>query len=246
MGQRARIRFYFIAGGVILLIIGLMYVLLFSPVFKVRAFNVSGKEHHSDREIMEIISPLVLNTKLKIFLGPNNLLAWNISRPDISKTALAEAAVERDWIRQAINIKVRERERLAIWCDKNNDCDWIDGSGMAIEKAPQTEGSLIIAIYDSSASRIMLGERVLGNRFIGNLISIIKGIATMKLPVKKITYDARLQEIRVENYSGPALFFSTRFDPVQNIASLLSLQEKIDTGRIGYVDLRVENRLYYK
>lgn len=244
--QQSRIKFYFIGAGALLLIIGLIYVILFSPVFKIRAFNISGGEHHTDKEIMDIISPLVLNTRVKIFLGQNNLLSWNIPRPDISKTALSEAVIDREWIRQSISISVRERERLAIWCDKNNDCNWIDGHGMAIEKAPQTEGSLIIAVYDISADRIIRGEPVLEDRFISNLISVIRGIAHMELPVKKITYDNGLQEIRVENYSGPDLFFSIRFDPAQNIASLLSLQEKTNTSRIGYIDLRVENRLYYK
>lgn len=241
-----RIKFYFIGGGAALLIVAFIYILLFSPVFKIRAFNVSGKEFHTDEEIILMVNPLVLNTKFKIFLGPGNLMAWNISRPDISKTALAEAVIDRDWIRQSVNIKVRERERLAIWCDAISECDWIDDGGMATEKAPQTEGSLIIAIYDNSATRIIRGARVLEDRFIGNLISIIKAIAAMKLPIEKITYDARLQEIQVKNYSGPDLFFSIRFDPAQNIASLRTLKEKVDLNKIAYIDLRVENRLYYK
>lgn len=245
-GQRARIKFYFIGGGAALLLIGLIYVLLYSPVFKIRSFVISGMEYHSDQDILKIIEPLVFNTRLKNFLGSRNLMAWNISNPDISRTALAGAIIERDWLRQAVNIKVKERERLAIWCDTSNDCDWIDNSGMATEKAPQTEGSLIITIYDNAADRIIQGSRVLEGRFIGNLISAINGIAAMKLPIKKITYDGRLQEIHVENYSGPDLFFSVRFDPTQNIASLHTLREKTDLNKIGYIDLRVENRLYYK
>lgn len=244
--QRLRIKFYFIGGSIALLIIGLIYVLLYSPVFKVRKFIVTGREYHSDEEILGIVEPLVVNTKFKKILGRQNLMAWNISRPDISKTALAEAIISRDWIRQSVKIRVRERGRLAIWCDMNNDCDWIDENGMAIEKAPQTEGSLIITIHDDSAKQIIQGANILEDRFIANLVSIIKNVAAMKLPIKRATYSPKLQEIRIENYGGPDLFFSIRFDPTQNISSLHTLQEKMDTGKINYIDLRVENRLYYK
>lgn len=244
--QRLRIKFYFIGGAIAMLIIGLIYVLIYSTVFQIRKFIVTGKEYYSDEEIVGIVEPLVLNTQFKKILGRQNLTAWNVSRPDISKTALAQATIERNWIKQSILINVRERERLAIWCDLNNNCYWIDDGGMTMEKAPQTEGSLIITIYDNAENRIMQGMNVLGERFIANFASIIKGIATMKLPIEKITYDSRLQEIHVNNYSGPNLFFSIRFDPGQNISSLRTLQEKMNIEKIGYIDLRVENRLYYK
>lgn len=244
--QRMRIRFYLIGCGAMLAVIGMIYVILYSPVFRIRSFVISGKERYSDREIIGIVEPLVLNTQFKNFLGPDNIIAWNISNPDISKTGLSQAGIERDWLRQTVKIRVEERNRLAIWCDANNDCDWIDDGGMAFEPAPQTEGSLIVAVHDDAASRITQGSRVLEDRFMDNLLAIIRGISAMKLPFRRISYDERLQEIHVENFIGPEILFNIRFNPDQNISSMIALEGKTDISRIKYIDLRVENRLYYK
>ncbi len=244
--KRTRIGFYFMGGGIGLLIIGLAYLFLYSPVFQIKKFIISGEEYHSDREIMGILEPLVLTTRFKNFIGSDNLFAWDIARPDVSKTALADAVIERDWLRQTVSMTVRERGRLAIWCDQAGACDWIDDTGMAFEEAPQTEGSLILTVYDAGTDSVIQGKRVLEDRFIANAVAIIKSLKEMRLPIKKITYDPGLQEIHAETYRGPSLFFSVRFDPAQNISSLHALAEKIDISKISHIDLRVENRIYYR
>ena len=66
------------------------------------------------------------------------------------------------------------------------------------------------------------------------------------MSVKRIAFDKKLQELRLETYPGPDFLFSVRFDPILNLASLKSLQEKIELKGIKYFDLRVENRIYYK
>jgi len=240
-----RIKIYFGIFFIILLLIALLYILRYSPVFQARGFHIFGGNQLSNETILTILRPMVLNSRWEEFLGWQNLIVWNQNRFDLGGTALLEAEIDRDWLRQTVNISIKERERLAIWCGINNYCYWIDQSGIAFEEAPLTEGSLILTVHNNSESAI-LDASIIEERFIKNLISVLNGILELHLPVKKIVFDKRLQEIQVAAYSGPNLFFSIRFDPALNLSSLRSLQEKGELQKAKYIDLRVENRIYYK
>ncbi len=244
--RRVRIRVYLWLAGIFLAFVGIFYVVQLSPVFKVRNFNISGKEHLTDKEVLKIIGERVMTSRIGTFLGSDNLLTWSVKSPDTSKTALLKAVIDRDWIKQSVNIAIEERERIAIWCDSKGDCSWIDVDGMLFEKAPQVEGSLILTVKDVNSGYISIGAKISEDRFIKNIIDILEGLKAMKLAVKYISFDSKLQEIHVENYSGPAIFFSIRFDPSTNMDSLRTMMEKQDFKKYPYIDLRVENRIYYK
>ena len=240
-----RIKLYFGIFFIFLFFIALLYILRYSPVFQVRDFRIVGNQQLSKEVILTTLKPLAVNNRWEEFLGWQNLIIWNQDNVDFSGTALLTAEIDRDWLRQSINITIKERERLAVWCGINNYCYWIDQSGIAFEEAPLTEGSLILTIHNNSES-VVLGAKIAEERFEIILISVLKGILELHLPVKKIVFDKRLQEIEITAYSGPDLFFSIRFDPSLNLSSLRSLQEKDELRKAKYIDLRVENRIYYK
>lgn len=244
--RQARIKLYLLAWGIALFSLGLFYLAMDSKAFKVKAFNITGSNQLADDTILEILGNVALQRKIEKFLGTKNLLAWNASRPNVSGTALLDAQIDRDWLKQEVNIKVKERERLAIWCDKSKTCYWIDQEGTAFDPAPETEGSLILTVHDIRGKNTMPGKKIIEDRFLTNLIKILIGIQELKIPVKKAIFDDKLQEIGVTAYSRPDLFFSIRFDPALNLSSLRSLQEKGELQKAKYIDLRVENRIYYK
>ena len=241
-----RIKIYFGILILFLFLILIFYLLVDSPIFQIREFKISGAQRLGNEEVLKILSPVVLKTRTAIFLGTNNLFIWNEKEPDVSKSALLEASIRREWLGQSVVIIIKERDRLAIWCRINSSCYWIDKDGMAFEEAPETEGSLILTVQDNSPENLAQGEKVIESRFVENLSAILEGILELKIPAKKIVFDKKLQEVRVESYSGPDYFFSARFNPKLNLESLKSLKEKSDLKRAGYFDLRIENRIFYK
>lgn len=241
-----RIKIYLGVGFLILVLIFLTYLIIYSPVFQIRSFKINGEKRLSDEMVLKVLEPIIVQNKFKAFLGYKNLIVWNISNPDVSNTALVSAGISRDWLRQSININITERERFAIWCDKNNRCYWIDQEGDAFEEAPETEGSLILTINDGETEGLVNGSKIIEERFIKNLIIILKGITELKLSVKKAVFSRKLQELQIESYSGPNYLFSVRFGSTLNLESLKSLLEKSELKNVKYFDLRVENRIYYK
>jgi hypothetical protein len=242
-----RLKLYFGIFIFILICFAAFYIVLYSPIFQIRNFSIRGAEYFSDEAILNIVQPIVLNSKIRNFLGQNNLLSWREGKIDTSNTSLSEVYIDRDWFCQAVEINVKERERFAIWCGKTASvCHWIDRKGMLFMEAPQTEGFLILTIYDDSQDPAILGKKVVEDRFVKNLISILDNLEDLGLPIKNIAFDGTLQEIKVEFYKNPDLLFSIRFDPTLNMASFKSLRDKVGLNGIKYIDLRVENKLFYK
>ena len=240
----SRIKFYLIPFFSGLFLIFIVYALIYSPIFQVRKFSVIGASRFSDEAALKIIEPLVVNNRAANLLGPRNLFVWR-NGIDISKTALVKAMIDRSWINQSVIVNVEEKEQFAIWC-QIGACYWIDKEGEAFEEAPQTEGSLVLTIYDDGQGGMILGQSAVDERYAKNLIAILDNILNLAVPIRRIEFNKRLQEIKALIYGGPDLLFSIRFDPELNMAALQSLKDKVGLKGIKYVDLRVENRIYYK
>ena len=103
-----------------------------------------------------------------------------------------------------------------------------------------------MTIQDNGEATVVLGKKVVEGRFSENLIKVLLGILDLRPPIKTIIFDRRLQEVQVSAYEGPDFLFSIRFNPELNLASLKSLKEKNGLKGIQYVDLRVENKIFYK
>jgi len=237
-------KFYLGCFAIGLLSIFGFYAVAYSPVFTIRDFTISGASRFDKETIVNSLQPLILNNKIKNFLGIKNLLVWN-QEVDVSGTAFLEANIKRHWLHQSVAIEVKERNQFAIWCRAGN-CYWIDENGMAFEEAPETEGSLILTINDDGKEGIALGQKVVEERLSDNLSAIFNGILDLNVRIKKIFYTTKLQEMNVELNDGPDLYFSLRFNPALNLEAIKSLREKVGLRGMSYVDLRVENRIYYK
>ncbi len=76
----------------------------------------------------------------------------------------------------------------------------------------------------------------------GNLISILENFYKTEFEVKKITSDSALKEIRITTTEGPTFIFSTRIDSSKN----LSLIKDLDLNKVEYIDLTVDDKIFYK
>ena len=189
---------------------------------------------------------MLLHNKISSILGENNMFTWPSGNLNIKNTPLIKATVEKGWFKRSIKIVIEERKRFAVWCDIKNNCYWIDQEARAFEEAPETEGSIIMLIYDDQLENITVGQKVIEERFAPNLVKILKELANLNLSLGRNTYERNSTELTIKTLSGMRILFSVRFDPDLNLASLKSLQEKNNFNGMQYIDLRVENRLFYK
>ncbi len=253
--KRRRLMRLKIYGGVavfLLLIIGALYVIIYSPLFQITRIDLPVRQAGADsdaidagRLIQDLKTFFVSQSKIASFLGSDNILIWDIKKTDQfpKNSEIANLTIEKDYFERTIKINIKVRERFGIWCAQAS-CSWFDKNGVIFSSAPLVEGNLINKVDDFSGRHLKTGDLVLEERFIPNLIEIFDVLEKSDLGTKSLKLERlELQEILTE--SSPIIYFSLRIDPGFALAVFKSLEA--DTlDKIEYIDLRVENRAYYK
>ena len=149
--------------------------------------------------------------------------------------------------------EIEHGERIAIVCkDETAECFYIDKQGIAFEQAPQTSGSLVLLIKDYSEREYHLGKEIFEQRIV-NFISQVRyglsseaGLAILDFNV--LSFPPK--DLKVMTNEGWYILFDLERDIKSQLLGLkAALEEKIseeERKNLEYVDLRIENRIYYK
>ena len=226
----------------LLLLFGLVYVLFFSPIFKIKEVLISGNQKISSDEIK---NSLICNN---IFLTTTKSVKSQLLQkfPEIM-----DLKISKNIFNKKLEINIQERESIGIFCETSKDmCFYFDKNGIVFEKAPDTSGGLIDLIKDYSQKEFKIGDEVLNKDLIDNIL-IIKNELFQKIGLKVASFDIDsypVEELRVvTNESWYILFSLNRDIKSQLLALEVALDEKIQNrSSLQYVDLRIENRIYYK
>lgn len=184
--------------------------------------------------------------------------------------------VKKNLVRRFLDIEYERRNRKGVWCllrsqiaadtigtsssniredprinqrESAPGCWWFDESGIVFAKAPTVEGNLLFRVDDYTGRALAPGDAVLEERFISNVFRIFAFLNQFDFQVRSLRLDdLALQEISTEavNSSTPKIYFSLRFDPEPDLKPLQDLAASSTFNNIQYIDLRVENRIYYK
>jgi len=233
--------------GIIVLICSLFLILVVGffllPIFKIKAIEVLGNKEIKTEEIKDNLNyrNIFLTSEIRI---KNDLLK---KFPQIS-----ELEVKKNLIKREIKITIKEREEFGIVCQENSqNCFYIDRKGIIFKEAPQTSGSLIVLIKDYSQRDYGLGERV----FEENTIKFIfetKEFLASEINLKILDFDILSfppEDMKALTNEDWYILFNLQKEAEDQLSALKGvLEEKIKDERknLEYVDLRIENRVYYK
>ncbi|MBN2197690.1 hypothetical protein JW698_00610 [Candidatus Wolfebacteria bacterium] len=257
-----------------ILIIGIIYLIIYSPFFQIKNINIEwikekkeSKQLNNEFFIQDLKNNFIKQAKFIKFLGANNILIWKEKVPEnIFKIypQITELIIEKNYFKREIKLIIQERQKTGIWCFKTQikidettnvsmqinanefltSCWWFDKKGIIFEQAPLIEGSLINKINDFSGRNIQVGESVLEKELFLNLLKIFEMLEKINLNIKSFRMERiELQEIITE--SSPEIYFSLRIDPLFALPVFESIKN-IGLKKIEYIDLRMENRVYYK
>ncbi len=257
--RRRRIIFCVIALAVYGIFLGGTWLVVRSPLFRIQNIEVNGNKSVSKDDILALINRRMSDDSFwKRALGAENILAWpkNLSSDDLRIISeLKGLSIKKDYEKRSIGITVEERQPFGVWCfvkqqiDANNEssCWWFDDEGVLFIRALQVEGNLITVVDDYSQKNLGLGSNILPSEFIPNVFSVFKVISGSDFSIKEIRLnDINLQEVEVDTYAGPKLYFSLRFSADNALAVIQSLKNQPGLEKLQYIDFRLENRAYYK
>ncbi len=229
--RRLRIKIYCSAGLAILAAVLFFYTLLNWQVFKIKEIHAEGAVKLEDAR------PLVLQKPLARFLGLNNFFSW--------PGKIGDWQIEKDYSSGILKILGPKLERFAIWCSR--ECYWVTADGVAVEEAPDTEGTSIAKVMDARNSPILTGRGVTEQGIFNRIASVIAAMGDLPLRIKNYEFNDKRQELAAEGARGERMIFSVRFAPSGKLFdSLLALIKNGELRRSEYADFTVENRIYLK
>ncbi len=234
------------------------YVLFFSPFLEISQVVVEG---NTELDAEELSQSVWQNFGGKYFqlIPRNNLI---ISFPESIKANLLNsykkisgAEVTRVFPDE-IKVKITERKALLIWCSAG-PCYIIDENGYAYTGADfeseEIKQNHLINLIDGSAKPVIMGEKVLSPDYI-QFVSGLKDKLDSQLGIKiteEYQTDSRIaEEAKVKTEDGWEIFFSSTLPIDESLKTLQTFLDKEmadkDRSKLEYIDLRAENKVYYK
>jgi cell division septal protein FtsQ len=242
---------------VLILVITALYFLLFCPKFQIQNIIILGNEKINSQDLQRIsensINKKIINlgfwslSSKSIFLASINDIknqifnfSPTIKAIDITKT-----------YPQNLNIQVQERKRFAIFC-QNEKCFDIDDTGIIFEELSSISEDKFIVRQELDVENAYLGKEAVLKKTMEKIIEIKKNFAdNLQISLLEVTISTPIR-LNAKTREGWQAFFDIAEG--SNISLQLTklnllLKDEINLEnrqKLEYIDLRFEDRAYYK
>ncbi|MDO8529727.1 MAG: FtsQ-type POTRA domain-containing protein [bacterium] len=233
------------------------YILFFSPFLEVNRIFIEGNSELNRDEIQNNIQQSIQGKYFK-FIPKNNLILASSKKirnnllNDFKK--ISEVEVKKVFP-GGIDVKIKERKSLLVWCSAG-PCYIIDEEGFAYTGADfeseEIKQNNLVILTDTSAKPVIMGEKVLTSDYI-QFVSRVRNELEKQTEIKIGEYQTgsrMAEEVKVKTEAGWEIYFSSNLPLEESIRTLITFLEKEagvkTTNNLEYIDLRAENKVYYK
>jgi cell division septal protein FtsQ len=226
---------------IVIILGGATYLVFFSKLLDIKRVEVTGYSHP------EVIEEIAKDQMEKSFFSSNVLF---FSTSNLTSTLSGEPKIKKVRVRkilpQKIIISIDEAKGSIIWSSVG-DKFLISEGGVVME--PAREENLPI-VFDAANIKVTPGEKVASPTFI-NFINTIneKFQPVTGEEIQKIIIFDILSDVHVLAKSGWTVYFNSNKDPetqLKNLARILEEARKGGQTKLQYIDMRIEDRIFYK
>ncbi|MGB3988153.1 MAG: FtsQ-type POTRA domain-containing protein [Minisyncoccales bacterium] len=227
---------------IIIFILSLLYLIIFSPLFEVKEILILGNEKISSEEILEVATKEINSTifsfdSKSIFFISSKRLSDSLTKefPKIGNLEIKRL------IPNSIEIEVKERKPIAVWCNK--ECFFLDKEGVIFETAERPFGFVVI----QEEKEALISDNVLSEKYLSFVLEFWKDVKDL---VEIIGF--RIVKLNIEVITKDNYFIKTITEESASLQAQklrLAFQEKIPAEKralLDYIDLRFEDRVYFK
>lgn len=234
-----------------------IFIFFFSDFLSIKTIDISGTESVPQERAREIIIAEMAG-KIDGIFRRDNLIFLDIENmkknlPDAYQI-IEKVEITRKFPDKLI-IKLQERKTLLNYCS-GGECFVIDSKGNAFakfdfEKNEFGEKNLIV-INDESGKKISTDDFSANLDFLQFALEIKYCLEDESIPVKMnfSTPTVVSGDLRVETESGWKIYFNQKIGADREIEMLKTvLKNSIDKksqADLEYIDLRLDNKVYYK
>lgn len=233
------------------------YVLFFSSYLRVSNIVITGNTELGSEDLKNIIEKKQQGKFFKIIPRDNFLL---VSDSDLEKSLSSEFRKIKNVsvlkkFPDTLEVDLSERKALLLLCG-GEKCFLIDENGTAYSdvdfNSPEIIQNHLIKISDKGARDIKIGDAVMDQsyvKYVSSLGELLLGIG-IEIEDELWTPSLMAEEVNVKVKQGGEIYFSTQL-PLENSIKTLDValgREPLKSQRsnISYVDLRTENKIFYK
>lgn len=234
------------------------YVVLFSSYLALQTPQVNGLVR-IDRADFEDLIRQELSQKYFGYISRQRYFLLQSKRLEatlLSKYPLLQQVSVRRVFPNTIRIQAEEREWLLVWCSATV-CSQIleDGSVVPLTDAFQAPENVsrTLTLRDTSGQPLSFGTHVFDPDMVRFPLAVKQALEErFSLTIEnEMSLTSRFaNELRVKTNEGWEIYFGTRIPLDASLMTLeLVLQKEIPASRrhdIRYVDLRTENRVFYR
>ncbi len=237
--------------SILAVLVGFSYI----PKLKIKEIEVIGISEFNKKILQSKFSEVMQKKYLgilpydNIFIFPEKKLKAEVlsTYPEIKDIDF------KNFFPEKVLTTASERELFAVWCFKEGDCSFVDEDGFIFKPSPFFYGNLFLKFFDerreSSSLGSNTGKQILPGDEFKRLISFINLADTIDISIYKIfVRDEGVYDL--EASSGWHIILNNDNNPqetFQNLKIMLGNQLEEDyMSKIGYVDLRFGNKIFYK
>ena len=245
----------FILGIILAFAIALIYLLFFSRLVDVRGLNINN---NIDSTLKQSVTDSIndwLNDKSYFIQRRRSIFFVNISELEQElhqKYSKIDSIVISRNLFHDIDINIKERLPSGIWCaGQVQQCFYFNKDGIIYENSPQTLGFLILIINDEREKDIKLGDQVIDGDWQQKIFDTSSKLISRGFKVKNFVIPKdSIDEFYALTPSNFRIIFSVNTDINAQIDSMYAfMNQKLTPDRISkleYIDLTIQDRIYYK
>ncbi|MCL5094281.1 MAG: cell division protein FtsQ/DivIB [Patescibacteria group bacterium] len=219
----------------------LVYIVIFSPAFKVKKVIISGLEMANSQKLE------------KKFLGKNLIFLRTqaVSENIEGDQKVKELKVEKNYFSGTLRIMVILREPFVILTEKGKRY-LVDTDGILFKEIGETEEKSLnlIKINNNLISfSHNLGDELIEQKKLFFLKDLINNFPTKTAEtISAISFDNSNDEITVLANSNYKIFFDLKRSIDSQIESVVMIKDETEKSKrkLEYIDLRIETRIFYK
>jgi cell division septal protein FtsQ len=233
---------------------GLVYFLFFSNFFRVEKIVLVNNKEVNQEEIESQFKKFgekkrffVLPADSIFILNKESLGAFLLD----SIPNLKDVSIEKKLL-NVLKIKVKEKQLSVVWVS-GNKLHYVDQEGKICCQASLDEvvEKHLPIVYDVSSKQVSRNEEVMTSKFVGFLQELYREFPEkISVDAKKFWVPSVLsREIHLETQAGWKVYFNvdrTVESQLNDLKIVIDEQIKGNINSIKYIDLRVENWIYYK
>ncbi|MDX9913432.1 MAG: FtsQ-type POTRA domain-containing protein [Candidatus Moranbacteria bacterium] len=235
-----------------------IYSFVFANFLEINEISVDNQGTIDDVDIQKTISG-ELDGKYLWVISKNNFIFFNSKKIEVKLKnefkKIKTVNVSKKFP-DKVNVIIEERNLILALCSRG-ECYFIDENGYAYEKInPETKDenqNEIIELVDESGKEIRENEYVLLPSFVEFIVNVaaeIKDDANLEILNEYRTRSRISEEVIVQTKKGWDIYLNAKFPidkSTQTLKTLLNRHLMLkDLNELEYIDLRSENKVFYR